>query len=366
MIDISNYLKLMADKKAMDMFFSSGTQVHVKINSDLLPIGRTPLTPEAVQEMAYSLLTDEQIRTFETEMEMNLGVSRKGIGRFRVNIFRQRGSVAMVIRYIKSDIPQIDALGLPQVLNQLMMEKRGLMLVVGATGSGKSTTLAAMIEHRNQASACHILTIEDPIEYIYRHRRSIVDQREIGLDTLSYAGALKNAMREAPDVILIGEIRDTETMQSAISYAETGHLCLSTLHSNNANQTLDRIINFFPEQVRSQILGDLSVNLKAIISQRLVQCKDGGLAPAIELLIPSPHIRTLIQKGELTEIKRAMVDSDDPGVHTFDQSLFDFLANGVISREEALTHADNPNDLSLKIQFSGVDSGIQMDDALID
>ena len=366
MIEITHYLKLMADKKAVDMFFSSGTPVHIKIESDLLPIGRTPLNPDVVQKLAYSLLTDAQIQTFEKELEMNLGVSRTGIGRFRVNIYRQRGSIAMVIRYIKSDIPKVTDLGLPQVLDRRVMEKRGLILVVGATGSGKSTTLAAMIEHRNRAAASHILTIEDPIEYIYQHNRSIVDQREVGLDTLSYGDALKNAMREAPDVILIGEIRDIETMQSAITYAETGHLCLSTLHANNANQTLDRIINFFPEQVRGQILGDLSVNLKAIISQRLVRRKDGGLVPAIELLIPSPHIRTLIQKGELTEIKRAMTDSGDPGVQTFDQSLFEYLSDGVVTQEEALKHADNPNDLALRIQFSGVGDSVQTDNLLMD
>lgn len=278
------------------------------------------------------------------------------VGRYRMNLYRQRGEVSMVVRFIRSRIPTIEALNMPPILKSLVMEPRGLILVVGATGSGKSTTLAAMIDHRNAERSGHILTIEEPIEYVYEHKKSVVDQREVGLDTLSYANALKNAMREAPDVILIGEIRDRETMQHAISYAETGHLCLSTLHANNTNQAIDRIINFFPDSAHHQLLLDLSLNLRAVVSQRLLKARTGGLVPAVELLIRSPYIADLISKREIERIKEAMETSTEQGMQTFDQSLFALYKSGLISREEALDNADSRNNLSIRINLSESDS----------
>lgn len=337
---------------ASDLFFSAGAPVGISIQGRTRFLGDQRLTAADTRQLAYSLMSDKQSAEFEREMEMNLALALEGIGRFRINVFRQRGSVAMVIRHIKNEVPSIEALNLPVKLKELVMAPRGLVLVVGSTGSGKSTTLASMIDYRNTQRSGHILTIEDPIEFLHPHKRSIVDQREVGLDTKSYEVALKNAMREAPDVILIGEIRDRQTMQHAIAYAETGHLCLSTLHSNNANQTLDRIINFFPESAHRQLFVDLSLHLQAIISQRLIPTPDGERVPAVELLLRTPYVSDLIQKAEIHGLKDAMKDGAQHGMQTFDQSLFRLFQEGRISEEEALNNADSRNDLGLNIRLS--------------
>ena len=351
-MDIVPYLKLMVQKSASDLFFSTGAPANIKTEGATLPVGDKPMQPGHVRKLAYSIMSDDQIREFEATFECNLAISIAGLGRFRVNVFKQRGDAAMVIRYIKGQIPQIESLNLPPLLKELIMEQRGLILVVGSTGSGKSTTLASMIEHRNVNKNGHILTIEDPIEYIYTHKKSVVDQREVGLDTLSYEAALKNAMREAPDVILIGEIRDAVNMQHAIAYSETGHLCLSTLHANNANQALDRIINFFPDTAHRQLYTDLSLNLRAVISQRLVVGRNGQRLPAVEILLQTPFISELIHKGEVHNLKEAMEQGADLGMQTFDQSLYKLYKEDKITLEEALKHADSRNNLSLKIRLS--------------
>lgn len=354
-MDIVPYLKLMADKGASDLFFCTGTRPQVKIQDKIRPVGNDKLEPGQVEEIAYELMSDAQAREFDETLEMNFAISQPGVGRFRINIFRQRGEVSIVMRYIKTKIPHFDEMNLPEVLGNVVMEKRGLILVVGATGSGKSTTLAAMIGHRNRHSSSHILTIEDPMEFVHRHEQSIVQQREVGIDTLSYENALKNALREAPDVILIGEIRDMQTMKHALNYAETGHLCLATLHANNANQALDRIINFFPEISHRQLLMDLSLNLRGIISQRLLADQSGKLVPAVEVLLSSPFIAELIAKGDISGIKEAMKESSTPGTVTFDQALLTLYNQGRISREVALENADSKNDLSLEIRMNSQD-----------
>ncbi|BDZ72713.1 MULTISPECIES: PilT/PilU family type 4a pilus ATPase [unclassified Methylophaga] len=364
-MDMTPYFRLMADKDASDMFFCTGTEPHIKIQGVIRPVGTQKLAPGDVKEMAYSMMTDEQAKEFESTLEMNFAVPLKGVGRFRVNIFRQRGECSIVIRYIRTSIPTFEQIGLPDVLGDVVMEKRGLILVVGATGSGKSTTLASMIGHRNRNSSSHILTIEDPLEFVHKHERSIVQQREVGIDTLSYENALKNALREAPDVILIGEIRDMETMKHAINYAETGHLCLATLHANNANQALDRIINFFPEILHRQLLMDLSLNLRAIISQRLLPTKDAGRVPAVEVMLNSPYISDLINKGEIGSIKDAMRDSNEKGTITFDQALLGLYRSGKITEEDALMNADSRNDLSLAIRLGDDSAGSDTPDELI-
>ena len=350
-MQLDNFLAVMVKHEASDLFFSAGAPVGIKIEGKTRYLGENKLSAADSRQLAYSVMNDKQLADFEREMEMNLALALDSIGRFRINIFRQRGSVAMVVRHIKDDIPSIEQLNLPVRLKELVMVPRGLVLVVGSTGSGKSTTLASMIDYRNSTRSGHILTIEDPIEFLHRHNKCIVDQREVGLDTQSYTAALKNAMREAPDVILIGEIRDRETMQHAIAYAETGHLCLSTLHANNANQTLDRIINFFPESAHHQLFVDLSLHLQSIISQRLVPSLDGKRVPAVELMIRTPYISDLIQKAEIGEIKDAMKDGDQYGMQTFDQSLFQLYKEEKISAEEALAHADSRNDLGLAIRL---------------
>ena len=352
MMDIGYFLKLMMDRGASDMFLSTGTPVHIKIEGRLAALGTSPLPSGMVKKIAYSLMDEGSVPKFERELEYNMALAVKDVGRFRVNVFKQRGEVALVIRAIKSDIPSIEELLLPQIYKKLIMEPRGLILVVGATGSGKSTTLASMIDYRNSNAAGHILTVEDPIEFLHRHKKSIVNQREVGLDTHSYHEALKNAMREAPDVILIGEIRDAETMEAAIAFAETGHICLATLHSNNADQTIERILNFFPEAAHKNILMNLALNLKAIISQRLVVGKDGRRRPAVEVLINTPHIRDLLRRGEVHEIKLAMERSLEEGMQTFDQSLFKLYKEGTIDLEEALTKADSRDGLALKIRLA--------------
>ncbi len=351
-MEIIPYLKLMVQKNGSDLFFSTGAPPNLKAEGRTMPIGDTPMAPGAVRKLAYSIMSDDQISEFEGTMECNLAVSMKGLGRFRVNVFRQRGDASMVIRYIKGDIPTIEELNLPQSLKDLIMMPRGLILVVGSTGSGKSTSLASMIDHRNASTTGHILTIEDPVEFLHTHKKSVVDQREVGLDTLSYEVALKNAMREAPDVILIGEIRDRQTMQHAIAYAETGHLCLSTLHANNANQALDRIVNFFPDSAHHQLFMDLSLNLKAVISQRLVKSKDGRRVPAVEIMLLTTFVAELIQKGDIHAVKEAMEQGNERGMQTFDQALYKLYKEGKITLEEALANADSRNNLSLKIRLS--------------
>ncbi|MCC5866718.1 MAG: PilT/PilU family type 4a pilus ATPase [Wenzhouxiangella sp.] len=350
-MDLHKYLQVMVKHEASDLFFSAGAPVGIKIHGKTRFLGEHRLSSAESRQLAFSVLTDKQSAEFEREMELNLALAMDGIGRFRVNVFRQRGSVAMVVRHIKADIPSIEALNLPIKLKELVMAPRGLVLVVGSTGSGKSTTLASMIDYRNECRSGHILTIEDPIEFLHSHKKCIVDQREVGLDTHSYASALKNAMREAPDVILIGEIRDRDTMQHAIAYAETGHLCLSTLHANNANQALDRIINFFPESAHQQLFVDLSLHLQSIISQRLVPSVDGLRVPAVELLVRTPFVADLILKSEISGLKDAMKEGSQHGMQTFDQSLFELYKAGKITAEDALEHADSRNDLGLNIRL---------------
>jgi len=343
-------LKLIVEKDGSDLYLSSGVQPSMKVQGKLYKIGKQALSGADVGKIALEVMDVEQAKAFEKKPEMNLAIDEAGIGRFRVNIFRQRNDVAMVIRVIKTDLPNYKTLGLPEKLTQLVMAKRGLMIFVGGTGSGKSTSLAALIDHRNQTHAGHIITIEDPIEFIHPHKQSIVNQREVGVDTDSYQDALENTLRQAPDVILIGEIRSRETMEHALAFAETGHLCLSTLHANNADQALDRIINFFPEERHKQLFTDISLNLQGIISQRLIPTVDGGRAAAVEILTGSPRIKDLIKAGKVTEIKEAMELSEAYGMQTFDLALLNLFLEGKISEEEALKNADSPNNLRLKLK----------------
>jgi len=343
----------MAERGGSDIFFTTGAPVSINIEGKMHPIGKTPLEPGMAKEIAYSVMDENQKMGFEATMEMNMGMSLKDVGRFRINIYTQRGEVSMVIRYIKSDVPSLDKLNLPSKLKELVCYRKGLVLVVGATGSGKSTTLASMINHRSINMPGHILTIEDPIEYMFEHQKSIVGQREVGLDTLSYENALREAMREAPDVIMIGEVRDRETMEAAIQYADTGHLCLTTLHSVNANQTLDRILSFFPPDSRNQILMDLSLNLQAVVSQRLVEGLAGKRIAAIEILVNSPYISELIRRGDFHEIKAIMEKGEADGMQTFDQSLYQLFLDGRIDIQTALSHADSRSNLEWKINFGG-------------
>lgn len=351
-MDFKDYLKILVNKDGSDLYLTVNAPPVAKFNGSLKPLESTILTKECIKDIAYSLMDEEQQKDFEQKPEMNLAITETGIGRFRINIFKQRNSLALVIRNIKVDIPNADQLGLPEVLKKVIMEKRGLILFVGGTGSGKSTSLAALIDHRNSHSSGHIITIEDPIEYIHPHKKCLINQREVGVDTLSYEDALKNTLRQAPDVILIGEIRSQDTMEHAMAFAETGHLCLSTLHANNANQALDRIINFFPEDRRNQLLLDLSLNLKAFVSQRLIPTVDGKRTAAIEILLGTQLVRDLIHKGEIHNIKEAMEKSENIGMQTFDSHLLKLFKAGTISLEEALQNADSPNNLKLKINLS--------------
>lgn len=350
--DITPVLQFMVEKGGTDLFFSTAAAIHINIEGDTIPINNQILQPGMIQEIAYGLMDAEQTADFESTKECNFAISKKGVGRFRVNVFQQRGQVGMVIRHIKTEIPNFDSLGLPSVIQELIMRKRGLILVVGATGSGKSTTLASMIDYRNETTTGHIVTIEDPIEFIYQHKKSIVDQREVGIDTESFDNALKNAMRQAPNVILIGEIRDMDSMQQALTYAETGHLCLATLHANNANQALERIVSFFPAENKSGLLLGLSLNLAGIISQRLVRGVVKKRVAAVEVLINTPYVSDLILKQKLGEIKDVMADNNDIGMNTFDQALFKLFTNEQIDAENALANADSRNDLSLKMRFA--------------
>ena len=343
----------MADKRASDLFFSAGAPVYIKIEGEIRPVNQQVLDHNIVKAIAYGLMNAEQIKTFEATLEMNFGLSVPAVGRFRVNVFRQRGSVAIVIRYITDIVPTVESLSLPPVLSELVMHKRGLILVVGATGSGKSTSLAAMIDHRNRHSNSHILAIEDPIEFFHRHQRSIVNQREIGIDTHSYATALVNALREAPDVLLIGEIRDQDTMRQALIYTQTGHLCLSTLHANNAYHALNRIISLFPAEMQEGLLLDLALSLRAIVSQRLVRGVDGKRVAAVEVLVNNMHIGELIQRREVEKIKDAMEQSMVEGSQTFEESLLELVLSGRVSKQEALLNADSRTNMDWLMANTG-------------
>jgi len=350
---LHDLLKLMMARNGSDLFLTADFPPAFKIDGRITPVSAVPLSSQHTVELARALMNDRQAAEFEAHKEANFAISPTGIGRFRVNAFVQQGRVGIVIRTIKSEIPRVEQLGLPKLLNELAMTKRGLIIVVGATGSGKSNTLAAMIGYRNENSAGHIVTIEDPVEFVHPHKSSIVTHREVGVDTESWGVALKNTLRQAPDVIMIGEIRDRETMEHAVAFAETGHLCVATLHANSSNQALDRIINFFPEDRRAQLLMDLSLNLRGIISQRLIPAIGGkGRVPAVEILLNSPLIADLIFKGEVGTIKEIMKKSREIGMQTFDQSLFDLYEAQKISYEDALRNADSINDLRLNIKLN--------------
>jgi len=343
--------KLMVEKKASDLFFTSNAPIKIKIEGQILPVNKQVLAPDTVRQTAFALMSTEQRDHFLQEWELDFAISEPGLGRFRVNVFMQRGYPAMVLRYITADMPRLDTLGLPEVVSELVLLKRGLLLMVGATGSGKSTTLAAMINYRNENASDHIVTIEDPIEFLHTNKRSLVNQREVGLDTRSYTRALRGVVRAAPDVILIGEIRDRESMEAAINLAGTGHLVLSTMHANNAAESLDRIINMFPREQHNQIFLDLSQYLRAIMAQRLVMGKDGRRVAAVEVMINTPHIATLIKKGDVVSIKEAIGASTERGTQSFDVALRGLYKAGRVTLEEALTNADSRANLEAKINF---------------
>ena len=350
---IHEWLKVLAERKGSDLYLATGAPPCAKFEGELKTISSDVLAPGEAAEIANELMDETQREEFARDLEMNLAVSLPSVGRFRVNIFRQRNEVSIVARFIVMDIPQWHELGLPEILTDLIMRKRGLILFVGATGSGKSTSLAAMIDYRNSNTSGHIVTIEDPVEFVHRHKKSIVNQREVGVDTRNWHNALKNTLRQAPDVILIGEIRDRETMEHAIAFAETGHLCISTLHANNANQALDRIINFFPEEKRQQLLMDLSLNLQAFVSQRLIPNTEGGRSAAVEVMLGSPTVKELILRGDIGGLKEIMEKSKDRGMKTFDMALFDLCQAGKITEEEALRNADSENNLRLRLKLAG-------------
>jgi twitching motility protein PilU len=343
----------MVEKKASDLFFAPFSPAKIKIEGKIIPVNSLEMTPKMVKQAALELMNEEQMEQFNRELEIDFALSEKGLGRFRVNVFHQRGSVAMVLRFITSDLPTLDELGMPAELKDLVMLRRGLILMVGSTGAGKSTTLAAMINHRNEKTSSHILTIEDPIEFLHPNKKSIINQREVGLDTKSYARALKSAVRAAPDVIQIGEIRDTESMRAALDMAGTGHLVLATVHANNSPETLDRIINLFPQEQHSQVFMDLAHYLRAILAQRLVRGRDGKRVAAVELLLNTPHIKDLILKGDISAIKEAHRDSGEAGMRNFDDALLQLYKDGVITMEEAMSHADSRANLEARVNFGG-------------
>jgi twitching motility protein PilU len=349
---IDQYLNILAKKDGSDLYLSTGAPPCAKFQGVLKPLATEPFKPGEIEAIANAIMDDEQRGIFAHELEMNLAISIHGVGRFRINIFKQRNEVAIVARNIKTDIPQFDALGLPEVLKDVIMTKRGLVLFVGGTGSGKSTSLAALIDHRNSSSGGHIITIEDPVEFVHKHKRSVINQREVGVDTRSYKAALKNTLRQAPDVILIGEIRDRETMEHALEFAETGHLAISTLHANNSNQALERIINLFPEERRPQLLMGLSQNLRAFVSQRLLPTVDGKRCAAVEVLLGTKTIQELILKSRLTEIKEIMEKSENLGMQTFDGAIFKLYMAGKVSFDDAIANADSPNNLRLRIKLA--------------
>jgi twitching motility protein PilU len=342
---VTPLFKLMSDKQASDMFFTVGAPIQIKINGVVMPINSQILDSEQCKKICYELMTEAQIKEFETTHEMNFAQNAGELGNFRVNIFRQKNTVAMVIRFVKPDVPAMETLGLPPILKEIIMEKLGLILVVGATGSGKSTTMASMIDYRNGIKTGHILTIEDPIEFAFKHKKSIVNQREVRVDTQSYQNALVSAMREAPDLLMLGEIRDQPTLQTALLFAQTGHLCMSTLHANNSYNALNRIINFFPREARESLLADLAISLRAVISQRLIRGADGKRIPAVEVLLNTKHIQELIKTGEIGQIKDALEHSLAPGSQSFEQALFHHIVNGKVSVEEAMANSDSPTNL---------------------
>ena len=350
-MNVKPLFKLMVEKKASDLFFAPFAPAKIKIDGKIMPVNKLEMTPKMVKQAAFELMNEDQLDMFAREFELDFAISEPGLGRFRVNVFQQRGNVAMVLRYITAELPTLDERGMPEQRKELVMLRRGLILMVGATGSGKSTTLAAMVNHRNMKTSSHIITIEDPIEFLHPNKQSIVNQREVGLDTKSYARALKSAMRAAPDVLLIGEVRDQESMQSAIDMAGTGHLVLGTLHSNNAPETLDRIINLFPQEQHSQVFMDLGHYLRAIISQRLVRARTGKRIAAVELMLNTPHVKDLILKGDISEVKEAIKDSGEKGMQNFDEALLTLYKAGSITLEEAMSHADSRSNLEAKVNF---------------
>ena len=350
-MNVKPLFKLMVEKKASDLFFTSHAPVKIKIDGKIMPVNKLELTPKMVRQAAMDLMTEEQMEMLARELEVDFAISEPGLGRFRVNVFHQRSNVGMVLRYITAEMPRLDELGMPDLMADLVMHRRGLILMVGATGSGKSTTLAAMLNHRNEKTSSHIITIEDPIEFLHPNKKSIVNQRELGLDTKSYSRALKSAMRSAPDVVFIGEIRDRETMQAAIDLAGTGHLAIATLHSNNAPETLDRIINMFPNEQHRQVFMDLSHYLRAIISQRLVRSRDGKRVAAVEVMLNTPHISELINRGDIVAVKEAARESNERGMQSFDQALLALYKAGQITMEEALQNADSRTNLEAQINF---------------
>lgn len=363
-MDFTDYLRVLAKNDGSDLYLSTGAPPCGKFQGVLKPMGKEPMGSGKIKDIAYSIMDNEQREIFEHDLEMNLAISVPNVGRFRINIFRQRNEVSIVARNIVIDIPKFDDLRLPEVLKDVIMAKRGLVLFVGGTGSGKSTSLAALIDHRNTNSGGHIITIEDPIEFVHKHKKSIINQREVGVDTRSFAAALKNTLRQAPDVILIGEIRDRETMEHALAFAETGHLAISTLHANNANQALDRIINFFPEERRTQLLTDLGTNMRAFVSQRLVRTVDGKRAAAVEVLLGTPTIQELILRGEMDGIKEIMEKSERLGMQTFDSALFKLYKEGRVSLDEAVKNADSANNLRLRIKLDSNSVGSDSNAAL--
>jgi twitching motility protein PilU len=351
-MNVQPLFKLMVEKKASDLFLTCFAPVKIKIDGKIMPVNKLDLTPKMIRQAAMELMTEEQMDEFSRELELDFAVSKPGLGRFRVNVFSQRGNIAIVMRYITHELPDLDAIGMPSILKELVMFRRGLILMVGATGSGKSTTLAGMINYRNDKTSCHIVTIEDPIEFLHPNKKSIINQREVGVDTKSYGRALKSAMREAPDVILIGEIRDRETMQAAIDLAGTGHLAIATLHSNNSPETLDRMINMFPQEQHPQVYMDLSQYLRAIISQRLVRSISGERTPAVEIMLNTPRIAELIQMSDISKVKEAFYESSEQGMQTFDQALLKLYRDGRISMDEALANADSRSNLEAQIHFA--------------
>lgn len=353
-MDITPYLKLMVERDASDLYMTVGARIHVKIDGVTTPVGQQVLPAGAIAAMLPGLLSEKQLAEFNDEMELDTAISIDGVGRFRINVYRQRGEEAIVIRQIKAQIPDIDALNLPAIIKELIMEPRGLIIIAGATGTGKSTTVASMLDYRNQNKTGHILTIEDPIEFLHQHKKSIVSQREVGLDTRSFEEALRRAMREAPDVIMIGEIRDAETMKQALSYADTGHLCIATLHATNATQTMERIISLFPESNRDQLLMDMSLNLRAVIAQRLLIDKNKKRVPATEVLLNEPRVKSLIREGATDKLKEVLEKVHDGSrMHSFDNDILRIYNANLVTLDEALVHVDEPDHFQLKVRMGG-------------